>query len=95
MQLKESEAYGKISGLEKKIQYAEIEKKNMEKLSKLTINDNILSRQRKILSLDKRINEITDKIYTRFCESGGVENIREYEENMYAAVIGVEGTDQR
>ncbi|KAI3801077.1 hypothetical protein L1987_29178 [Smallanthus sonchifolius] len=105
MQLKESEASGKISGLEKKIQYAEIEKKNMEeKLSKLTveysaiineiayiepqllkINDNILSRQRKILSLDKRINEITDKIYKRFSESVGVENIREYEENMSAA----------
>ncbi|KAI3828145.1 hypothetical protein L1987_02242 [Smallanthus sonchifolius] len=32
MQLKESEASGKISGLEKKIQYAEIKKKNMEKL---------------------------------------------------------------
>ncbi|THF97980.1 hypothetical protein TEA_010594 [Camellia sinensis var. sinensis] len=36
MQLKESEASGKISGLEKKVQYAEIEKKNIEdKLSKL------------------------------------------------------------
>ncbi|PWA78512.1 structural maintenance of chromosomes (SMC) family protein [Artemisia annua] len=38
MSLKESEASGKISGLEKKIQYAEIEKKSMEeKLSKLTV----------------------------------------------------------
>ncbi|XP_052171727.1 structural maintenance of chromosomes protein 1 isoform X2 [Diospyros lotus] len=36
MQLKESEASGKISGLEKKIQYAEIEKKSIEdKLLKL------------------------------------------------------------
>ncbi|KAL8236332.1 hypothetical protein R6Q59_017413 [Mikania micrantha] len=105
MQLKESEASGKISGLEKKIQYAEIEKKNMEeKLSKLAveysvikneigyiepqllkIKDNILSRQRKILSLEKRINEIVDKIYKRFSESVGVENIREYEENQLAA----------
>ncbi|KAI7730151.1 hypothetical protein M8C21_001439 [Ambrosia artemisiifolia] len=105
LQLKESEASGKISGLEKKIQYAEIEKKNMEeKLSKLameynaikneigyiepqllTIKDNILSRERKISSLEKRINEIIDKIYKRFSESVGVENIREYEENLLAA----------
>ncbi|KAK9055706.1 hypothetical protein SSX86_026791 [Deinandra increscens subsp. villosa] len=105
MQLKESEASGKISGLEKKIQYAEIEKKNMEeKLSNLAleysaikneiahiepqlqkIKDNILSRQRKISSLEKRINEIVDKIYKRFSESVGVDNIREYEENQLAA----------
>ncbi|KAJ0796711.1 putative structural maintenance of chromosomes protein [Helianthus annuus] len=105
LQLKESEASGKISGLEKKIQYAEIEKKNMEeKLSKLameysaikneigyiepqllTIKDNVMSRERKILSLEKRINEIIDKIYKRFSESVGVDNIREYEENLLAA----------
>ncbi|KAI3782969.1 hypothetical protein L2E82_13030 [Cichorium intybus] len=105
MQLKESEASGKISGLEKKIQYAEIEKKNTEeKLAKLTaeystikneigyiepelnkIRDNISSRRRKILSLEKRINEIVDKIYKRFSESVGVDNIREYEENLLAA----------
>ncbi|KAL8029139.1 hypothetical protein ABFX02_14G208600 [Erythranthe guttata] len=38
MQLKESEASGKISGLEKKIQYTEIEKKSIEdKLNKLKV----------------------------------------------------------
>ncbi|KAL4571973.1 hypothetical protein LXL04_018741 [Taraxacum kok-saghyz] len=105
MQLKESEASGKISGLEKKIQYAEIERKNTEeKLAKLAaeysnirneigyiepqlnkIRENISTRRRKILSLEKRINEIVDKIYKRFSESVGVDNIREYEENLLAA----------
>ncbi|XP_076889486.1 structural maintenance of chromosomes protein 1-like [Bidens hawaiensis] len=105
LQLKESEASGKISGLEKKIQYAEIEKKNMEeKLSKLAIEydnttkgidyikpqlrkikANISSRKEKILTLEKRINEIVDKIYKRFSESVGVENIREYEEKQLEA----------
>ncbi|KAL0282383.1 UNVERIFIED_CONTAM: Structural maintenance of chromosomes protein 1 [Sesamum angustifolium] len=78
MQLKESEASGKISGLEKKIQYTEIEKKSIEdKLNKLKVEkrniedeidrvkpelqklENVITtRTSKILTLEKRINEL-------------------------------------
>ncbi|XP_051142865.1 structural maintenance of chromosomes protein 1 [Andrographis paniculata] len=101
MQLKESEASGKISGLEKNIQYKEIEKKSIEdKLSKLKVEKRsiedeisrvkpearklenaIATRASKIESLEKRINDIVDRIYKKFSESVGVKNIREYEEN--------------
>lgn len=51
----------------------------------MQIKENISSRERRILSLEKRINEIVDKIYKRFSESVGVENIREYEEKQLEA----------
>ncbi|KAL3620599.1 Structural maintenance of chromosomes protein 1 [Castilleja foliolosa] len=106
MQLKESEASGKISGLEKKIQYTEIEKKSIEdKLKKLKVekgsidkeigivkpelqkyNNGINTRKSKIVSLEKRINDIVDRIYKTFSESVGVNNIREYEENHLRAI---------
>ncbi|KAL0437365.1 UNVERIFIED_CONTAM: Structural maintenance of chromosomes protein 1 [Sesamum radiatum] len=106
MQLKESEASGKISGLEKKIQYTEIEKKSIEdKLNKLKVEkrniedeidrvkpelqklENVITtRTSKILSLEKRINDIVDRIYKKFSESVGVKNIREYEENHLKAI---------
>ncbi|KAG8370811.1 hypothetical protein BUALT_Bualt13G0022300 [Buddleja alternifolia] len=106
MQLKESEASGKISGLEKKIQYTEIEKKSIEdKLSKLKVEKHnivdeiarvkpelqklenvIATRSSKILALEKRINDIVDRIYKKFSESVGVKNIREYEENHLKAI---------
>ncbi|XP_011083028.1 structural maintenance of chromosomes protein 1 [Sesamum indicum] len=106
MQLKESEASGKISGLEKKIQYTEIEKKSIEdKLNKLKVEkrniedeidrvkpelqklENVITtRSSKILSLEKRINDIVDRIYKKFSESVGVKNIREYEENHLKAI---------
>ncbi|KAL1822452.1 hypothetical protein ACET3Z_009230 [Daucus carota] len=106
MQLRESEASGRISGLEKKIQYAEIEKKSIaDKLKKLEdekvniekeisrrspelqkLTDIIASRNSKISALDKRINDIVDRIYKKFSESVGVKNIREYEENQLMAV---------
>lgn len=106
MQLRESEASGRISGLEKKIQYAEIEKKSIaDKLRKLEdekvniekeigrrspelqkLKDIITSRKSKISTLDKRINDIVDRIYKKFSESVGVKNIREYEENQLMAV---------
>ncbi|CAK8571767.1 unnamed protein product [Lathyrus sativus] len=38
-------------------------------------------RNRELLTLEKRINEITDRIYRDFSKSVGVANIREYEEN--------------
>lgn len=40
------------------------------------------SRASKISSLEKRINDIVDRIYQKFSESVGVKNIREYEENQ-------------
>lgn len=105
MQSKEAEAAGKISGLERKIQYADIEKKTIEeKLSKLhqqrdaiqkeidrvtpeieKIRGNIMTRNKAIVKLENRINEIVDRIYKDFSESVGVANIREYEENELRA----------
>lgn len=105
MQSKEAEAAGKISGLERKIQYADIEKKTIEeKLSKLhqqrdaiqkeidrvtpeieKIRGNIMTRNKAIVKLANRINEIVDRIYKDFSESVGVTNIREYEENELRA----------
>lgn len=49
----------------------------------MQIRNKISSRQHKILSLEKRINEIVDKIYKRFSESVGVENIHEYEKSHH------------
>lgn len=39
-------------------------------------------RSTEINKLEKRINEITDRIYKDFSKSVGVANIREYEENQ-------------
>ncbi|XP_060177874.1 structural maintenance of chromosomes protein 1 [Lycium barbarum] len=106
MQLKESEASGRISGLEKKIHYAEIEKKSIaDKLQNLErekgsieneighiqpeleqLNKKIDARAQEILSREKRINDIVDRIYKKFSASVGVKNIREYEENQLKAV---------
>ncbi|XP_024965510.1 structural maintenance of chromosomes protein 1 [Cynara cardunculus var. scolymus] len=64
MHLKESEASGKISGLEKKIQYAEIEKKNMEeKLSKLTVEYSNIKNE--ISYIEPQLLKIKDKISSR------------------------------
>ncbi|KAG0474700.1 hypothetical protein HPP92_014386 [Vanilla planifolia] len=38
-----------------------------------------------IIKIEKRINEIVDRIYKEFSESVGVKNIREYEENQLKA----------
>ncbi|KAG8387646.1 hypothetical protein BUALT_Bualt02G0043000 [Buddleja alternifolia] len=106
MQIKESEASGKISGLEQKAYYMDIEKKSIEdklnklKLEKRNIEDEIgrvkpelqklasviSIRSSKILALEKMINEIVDRIYKKFSESVGVENITEYEENRLKAI---------
>ncbi|KAG4976773.1 hypothetical protein JHK86_036247 [Glycine max] len=79
MHLKESEASGKISGLEKKIQYAEIEK----------LNDAVNKSNADVRKLERRINEITDRIYRDFSKSVGVANIREYEENRLKAAQSI------
>ncbi|KAE8730632.1 Structural maintenance of chromosomes protein 1 [Hibiscus syriacus] len=105
MQLKESETSGRISGLEKKIQYADIEKKSIEdklkslKQEKKNIKDRIGhitpevqklkdvtdKRNKDITKLEKRINEIVDRLFKNFSQSVGVANIREYEENQLKA----------
>ena len=52
----------------------------------LQLENVINSRNSKISSLEKRINDIVDRIYKKFSESVGVKNIREYEENQLKAV---------
>lgn len=42
-------------------------------------------RASQISSLEKRINDKVDRIYKKFSESVGVNNIREYEENQLKA----------
>lgn len=50
------------------------------------MNRKIDARAIEILSREKRINDIVDRIYKKFSESVGVRNIREYEENQLKAV---------
>lgn len=50
------------------------------------MNRKIDARAQEILSREKRINDIVDRIYKKFSESVGVRNIREYEENQLKAV---------
>lgn len=63
MHLKESEASGKISGLEKKIQYAEIEKvqSNLEAASLLISNQDTINVQVKQGLLDFWLVYIEDE----------------------------------
>ncbi|KAL9251813.1 Structural maintenance of chromosomes protein 1-like protein [Drosera capensis] len=104
IQLRESEISGKLSGLEKRRRYAEIEEKNTkEKLASLVKEkknieeeirqieadsekrDTIIKkRAEEIKILERRINEIVDRIYRDFSRSVGVENIRVYEETQLA-----------
>lgn len=46
------------------------------------MKDAVEKRGGDILKIEKRINEIVDRIYKDFSESVGVANIREYEENQ-------------
>ncbi|EPS57154.1 condensin complex components subunit, partial [Genlisea aurea] len=68
MQLKESGASGKISGLEKKIQYTEIEKKSIEdklnnlNVEKRNIEDEIVRLSPELQKLEKVINSRATKI---------------------------------
>lgn len=45
------------------------------------LRDAVEKRNKELHTLEKRINEITDRIYKEFSKSVGVANIREYEEN--------------
>jgi len=47
----------------------------------LQLRDAVEKRNKELHTLEKRINEITDRIYKEFSKSVGVANIREYEEN--------------
>ncbi|KAH7287580.1 hypothetical protein KP509_32G063300 [Ceratopteris richardii] len=105
MQSKEAEAAGKITGLERKIQYADVEKKTIEEklvklrqerdviskeISRITpeikkIRESISTKNKAIVKLENRINEVIDRIYKDFSKSVGVANIREYEENQLRA----------
>lgn len=48
----------------------------------LQLKDSIDKRSSDIRKLEKRINEIVDRIYKDFSQAVGVKNIREYEENQ-------------
>lgn len=48
----------------------------------LQLEDALGKRNKEINKLEKRINEIVDRIYKDFSRSVGVANIREYEENQ-------------
>jgi hypothetical protein len=48
----------------------------------LQLRDAVEKRNKELRTLEKRINEITDRIYKEFSKSVGVANIREYEENQ-------------
>ncbi|KAG1361517.1 putative Structural maintenance of chromosomes protein 1 [Cocos nucifera] len=79
LQIKESEASERISWLERKIQYS-----NIEEVVFCT-KSLVAKRTEDSRKLEKRINEIVDRIYKDFSESIGVKNIREYEENQLKA----------
>ncbi|KAK7267384.1 hypothetical protein RIF29_20056 [Crotalaria pallida] len=49
------------------------------------LSDAVDKRNAEICKVEKRINEITDRIYKNFSKSVGVANIREYEENRLKA----------
>lgn len=51
----------------------------------LQLKSLIVKRTEDINKLEKRINEIVDRIYKDFSQSVGVKNIREYEENQLKA----------
>lgn len=52
----------------------------------LQLKNGIDKRNTEIRKLERRINEIVDRIYRDFSKSVGVANIREYEENQLKAV---------
>ncbi|KAJ3677874.1 hypothetical protein LUZ60_001677 [Juncus effusus] len=105
LQKDEQKISEKITGLERKIHYSNVEEKKLvEKLARLenekaTIKEQIsrvkpelqkltsviTKKKEEAKKLEKRINEIIDKIYKDFSRAVGVSNIREYEENQLKA----------
>uniref|UniRef100_A0A0D9XB24 Structural maintenance of chromosomes protein n=1 Tax=Leersia perrieri TaxID=77586 RepID=A0A0D9XB24_9ORYZ len=102
LQRKELAVSEKITGLEKKLHYLNVEGNNLkEKLDRLAseksnieeeinrlepVKEELESRldkkEREVRVLEKKINEIVDRIYKDFSKSVGVKNIREYEERQ-------------
>ncbi|KAL8513780.1 hypothetical protein ACS0TY_013045 [Phlomoides rotata] len=78
--------------IEDKLNQLKVDKRNIvDEIARITpdlekLENAIASRASKILSLEKRINDIVDRIYKKFSESVGVKNIREYEENQLKAI---------
>lgn len=102
LQRKELAISEKITGLEKKLHYLNVEQNNLrEKLLKLASERNnigeeinhlepgkqelearLAEKEAEVKKLEKKINEIVDKVYRDFSISVGVKNIREYEERQ-------------
>jgi len=55
----------------------------------IQLNDAVNKSNAEIRKLERRINEITDRIYRDFSKSVGVANIREYEENRLKAAQNI------
>jgi len=55
----------------------------------MQLNDAVNKSNAEIRKLERRINEITDRIYRDFSKSVGVANIREYEENRLKAAQNI------
>uniref|UniRef100_A0A6U9R7I1 Structural maintenance of chromosomes protein n=1 Tax=Picocystis salinarum TaxID=88271 RepID=A0A6U9R7I1_9CHLO len=102
VQVQEQELNTRIDGLEKKIQYIEVDHKvTQEKIEKVKgevitlkeerkkllpelnkVRQAIAAREQEMQALRKVMNEETDKVFSGFSRSVGVQNIREYEENQ-------------
>ncbi|KAL5229662.1 hypothetical protein ABZP36_028438 [Zizania latifolia] len=102
LQRKELAVSEKITGLEKKLHYLNVEENNLrEKLLRLAseksnieeeinhlepveeeLEARLGKKEREVRVLEKKINEIVDRIYKDFSKSVGVKNIREYEERQ-------------
>uniref|UniRef100_J3NFF3 Structural maintenance of chromosomes protein n=1 Tax=Oryza brachyantha TaxID=4533 RepID=J3NFF3_ORYBR len=102
LQRKELAVSEKITGLEKKLHYLNVEENNLrEKLHRLEsekcnieeeinrlepvkeeLETRLGKKEREVRVLEKKINEIVDRIYKDFSKSVGVKNIREYEERQ-------------
>ncbi|KAF0900828.1 hypothetical protein E2562_035464 [Oryza meyeriana var. granulata] len=102
LQRKELAVSEKITGLEKKLHYLNVEENNLrEKLHRLEseksnieeeinrlepvkeeLETRLGKKEREVRVLERKINEIVDRIYKDFSKSVGVKNIREYEERQ-------------
>ncbi|XP_022758412.1 structural maintenance of chromosomes protein 1-like isoform X2 [Durio zibethinus] len=74
--------------IEDKLKNLKQEKKNIkDRIECITpeLKDVIDKRSKDIMKLEKRINEIVDRLFKNFSQSVGVANIREYEENQLKA----------
>ncbi|KAK9087404.1 hypothetical protein Syun_029798 [Stephania yunnanensis] len=92
MQMKESEAAGKISGLEKKIQYSELEKKNtLDKISKL--KQEKVNIKQEITTIEPELQRLKSMIAKRTSEIRKLEKkINEIVDRIYkdfSASVGV------